>query len=93
MDNIKSYAKKVLNIEKSGKFPYLSVEQKLLGLYNGISALSNAISHKEEKDIEKRFGGALVNFLSIANELNIDSDKVLENRIKEIEECNGICIK
>ena len=86
------YLNRIKQIEESGKFSQSDINQKLLGLYNGISSFSNTISNKQEER-EKRFGGILVNLLSIARELNINPDESLNKRIEEIEECHGICNK
>ena len=91
MAKINDYAKKVFEIEKSSKFPESSTEQKILGLYNGISAFSNSVNRNDKQDTEKRFAAILVNLLSIANHLKIDSDSALEDRIKEIDKCHGTC--
>jgi hypothetical protein len=93
MTNLNDYSKRVNDIEKTGKFPNTSIEQKLLGVYNGVSAFSNTVNRDDKKDIEKRLGAIFVNLLSIANSLSIDPDVALGSRISEIEECHGTCEK
>jgi hypothetical protein len=91
MSTINDYARKIEAITSSGKFPKHSIEQKLLGLYNGISSFSNTIERDNKDEINKRFGAIFVNLLDIANSLELNSDDVLAKRIEEIEECHGTC--
>ena len=91
MKNINDYAKKVLAITKSKKFPKDTIEQQIPGLYNGISAFSNDVRLNEKKETEKRFAAILVNLLHVGNTLKIDADQALAKRIKEIEKCHGVC--
>ena len=87
MKSISDYVEEIAVISRSKKFSESSNEQKLLGLYNGISAFSTSLT-RDEKEKNKRFGAIFVNLLSIANGLGIDAEKALSDRIKEIEECH-----
>lgn len=91
MLSLKEYSKRIKEIEETGKFPELSVEQKILWVYNWVSAFSNAINRDDKKDTEKRFAAIFVNLLTIANDLSINPDEALETRVKEIEECHWVC--
>lgn len=90
MKSINDYAKEILTISNSKKFADSSNEQKILGLYNAVSAFSNTLS-LDEKEINKRFWAIFVNLLLIANSLEINAEEALSNRVKEIEECKGTC--